>query len=131
MKETLSNSEEITKNEEVLKGMANYAKTIKVGSTSSVFGDLEINEENGEISSVNSSNNSKFKVCSNTLPEKTGFWTKVKNVLCYRIEVKLTPYEQKLENEINDFLHQEITWKSIKEAALAEVPITWRGKRIF
>lgn len=72
-----------------------------------------------------------FKVASTNLPEKTGFWTKVKNALFYEIKVELTPYQQKIENEINEFLHQEITWKSLKEAALSEVPITFRGKRIF
>lgn len=72
-----------------------------------------------------------FKVASTNLPAKPGFWTKVKNVLFYEIKVELTPYQQKIENEINDFLHQEITWKSLKEAALSEVPITFRGKRIF
>ena len=29
------------------------------------------------------------------------------------IKVELTPYQQKVENEINDFLHQEITFKGI------------------
>ena len=72
-----------------------------------------------------------FKVASTNLPEKTGFWTKVKNALFYEIKVELTPYQQKIENEINGFLHQEITWKSLKEAALSEVQITFRGKRIF
>ena len=74
-----------------------------------------------------------FKVsrASTNLPEKTGFWTKLKNALFYEVRVELTPYQQKIEDEINDFLHQEITWKSIKEAALSEVPITYRGKRIF
>lgn len=72
-----------------------------------------------------------FKVASTNLPAKTGFWTKVKNILFYEIKVELTPYQQKIENEINEFLHQEITWKSLKEAALSEVPITFRGKRIF
>lgn len=72
-----------------------------------------------------------FKVASTNLPAKPGFWTKVKNILFYEIKVELTPYQQKIEDEINEFLHQEITWKSLKEAALSEVPITFRGKRVF
>ena len=80
---------------------------------------------------TSNSSYSSFKVSNNTLPEKTGFWTKLKNVLFYEVKVELTPYQQKIEDEINAFLHQEITWKSIKEAALSEVPITFRGKRIF
>ena len=84
----------------------------------------------GEKSS-SSSVYSEFKVANSNLPEKTGFWTKLKNALFYEVKIELTPYQQKVENEINDFLHQEITWKSLKEAALSEVPITFRGKRIF
>ena len=79
----------------------------------------------------NSVSNTGFKVASTNLPAKPSFWTKVKNALFYEIKVELTPYQQKIEREINDFLHQPITWQSLKEAALSEVPITFRGKRIF
>ena len=82
-------------------------------------------------SSASESSVSGFKVASTNLPAKPSFWTKVKNALFYEIKVELTPYQQKIENEINEFLHQPITWKSLKEAALSEVPITFRGKRIF
>ena len=76
---------------------------------------------------------SDFRVAkTNTrLPEKTSFWTKVKNALFCEIQIELTPYQQKVEDEINDFLHQDITLQSLKEAALSEVPITFMGKRIF
>ena len=96
------------------------------------FGDVFSNSNNSSNENTEEKvNNSVFKVSGTNLPEKTSIWTKVKNVLCYQIKVELTPYQQKIENEINDFLHQEITWKSLKEAALSEVPITFRGKRIF
>lgn len=103
---------------ESIKGIADALKKVNGNS-----------EEIGE--SLGSKECSEFKVTKTNLPEKTGFWTKVKNALFYEIKVELTPYQQKIENEINDFLHQEITWKSLKEAALSEVPITFRGKRIF
>ena len=90
------------------------------------------NEEIGGIEEFsNSVSDTGFKVASTNLPAKPTFWTKVKNALFYEIKVELTPYQQKIEREINDFLHQPITWKSLKEAALSEVPITFRGKRIF
>jgi len=54
-----------------------------------------------------------FKVCENTLPEIPSFWTKVKNVLLYEVKVELTPYQQKVEDEINEFLHQEVSFKKI------------------
>lgn len=50
---------------------------------------------------------------------KKGFWSKVKEFLFQEIDlnapikVELTPYQQKIENEINEFLHQEISFKSI------------------
>ena len=54
-----------------------------------------------------------FKPCTNVLPEKTGFWVKVKNIMLYEINVELTPYQQKIEDEINEFLHQEVSLKKV------------------
>ena len=31
------------------------------------------------------------------------------------MKIELTEGQQKLENEINDFLHQDITWKKVKD----------------
>lgn len=108
---------------EAVKEIADVLK--KVNGSSKDISDEEIGENAGTISGTG------FKVASTNLPAKPSFWTKVKNALFYEIKVELTPYQQKIENEINDFLHQPITWKSLKEAALSEVPITFRGKRIF
>lgn len=50
---------------------------------------------------------------------KKGFWSKVKEFLFQEIDlnapikVELTPYQQKVEDEINEFLHQEISFKGI------------------
>lgn len=85
-------------------------------------------ENNGEITGY--TNASTFKVSTN-LPEKTGVWTKIKNVLLCEIKVELTPYQQKIEDEINEFLHQEVTWQSFKNFLFQEVPVTYKGKRIF
>lgn len=119
---------EVTGTEEIdaVKGIADALK--KVNAMSS--------EKEGEgISGIeefsSSVSDTGFKVASTNLPAKPNFWTKVKNALFYEIKVELTPYQQKIENEINEFLHAPITWKSLKEAALSEVPITFRGKRIF
>lgn len=48
------------------------------------------------------------------LPVKSGFWSKVKAFCFTEISVKLTPHQQKIENEINDFFNKEITWASVK-----------------
>lgn len=60
-------------------------------------------------------------VASTNLPATTGFWSKFKSVLFYEIKVELTPKQQKIENEINDFLHQEITWTKVKDFLFQEV----------
>ncbi len=61
------------------------------------------------------------------LPVKQGFWNKFK---CFwlqeidwnkEIRVELTPYEQKVENEINEFLHQEITWEKVHNFLFQEI----------
>ena len=31
------------------------------------------------------------------------------------IKVELTPYQQKLEDQINEFLHQDITWEKFRK----------------
>lgn len=55
------------------------------------------------------------------LPIKQGFWEKIKvfwfeNINWNKeIKIELTPHQQKIENEINEFLHQEVTWKKIHD----------------
>lgn len=57
----------------------------------------------------------------NQLPTKVGFWSKFKNFLFQDITVELTPYQQKVEDEINEFLHQEITWTGVKNFLFQEI----------
>ena len=58
------------------------------------------------------------------LPTKISPWTKVKNFLFQEITVELTPKQEKVFQEVHDFWHQEITWKSFKEFWLQEIEIT-------
>lgn len=64
---------------------------------------------------------------SNTnLPVVRSFWSNMKAFWLQEIDltqkvdwsreivVELTPYQQKIENEINEFLHQEITWEKFR-----------------
>ena len=50
---------------------------------------------------------------------KQGLWTRIKSFLFQEIDltapikVELTPYQQKVEDEINEFLHQEVSLKNI------------------
>ncbi len=61
------------------------------------------------------------------LPTKIGFWQKFKTFWLQdidwnkEIKVVLTPKQQKVENEINEFLHQEITWEKVHDFLFQEV----------
>ena len=105
--------------------MANIEKV------SGVFGGIKTDEpiqncgNNGigienaiNINGENTINNSST---GTNLPAKNTFWNKVKSVLFYDIKVELTPYEQKVEDEVNEFLHQEVTWTKVKNFLFQEV----------
>lgn len=61
------------------------------------------------------------------LPTKVGFWQKFKSFWLQEIDwnkeikVVLTPKQQKIEDEINEFLHQEITWGKVADFLFQEV----------
>ncbi len=55
------------------------------------------------------------------LPVKLGFWNKFKSFLFQDINVELTPYQQKVEDDINGFLHQEVTWQGVKNFLFQEI----------
>ena len=61
------------------------------------------------------------------LPTKVGFWQKFKAFWLQEIDwnkeikVVLTPKQQKIEDEINEFLHQEITWEKVHDFLFQEV----------
>lgn len=61
------------------------------------------------------------------LPVKVGFWNKFKAFWLQDIDwnkeirVELTPKQQKVEDEINEFLHQEITWEKVHDFLFQEI----------
>lgn len=67
------------------------------------------------------------------LPTKYGFWQKFKSFWLQEIDwnkeikVVLTPKQQKIEDEINEFLHKEITWEKVHDFLFQE--ITFRKKK--
>ncbi len=72
-----------------------------------------------------------FKVCttSTNLPAKPGgFFSKLKAILFYEIKVELTPYQQKVEDEINAFLHQEVTWQGFKNFLFQDISFSKKNK---
>lgn len=75
---------------------------------------------------------------NNSLPVTRGFWSNMKAFWLQKVDltqkvdwkreikVELTPYQQKIENELNDFLHQEITWDKFRN--FLTQPVTF-GKK--
>lgn len=101
---------------------------------SNYFGGIEQNENNfntvGEnINTVNTGINYNGETITENsgLPMKTNFWTKVKSVLFREVKIELTPHQKKIEKEINDFLHQEITWEKVHDFLFQEV--TFRKRK--
>lgn len=86
-----------------------------------VFGGVEF--ENGEQPNLENKN----------LPVKPSLWIRFKNFWLQEIDwnkeikVELTPYQQKVEDEINDFLHQDITWNKVHDFLFQEV--SFRSKK--
>ncbi len=88
---------------------------------SGVFGGVQFdNEEKKQVQEAGTIRN-------NNLPVEQGFWCKFKAFWLQEIDwnkeikVELTPKQQKIENEINEFLHQEITWKKIHDFLFQEI----------
>lgn len=92
-----------------------------------VIGEFAINNEQINNNEGINNNGLEFKPSQN-LPTKVGFWTKFKNFWLQDIKVELTPKQQKVEDEINEFLHQEITWQGVKDFLFQEVSFGKKNK---
>lgn len=114
--------------------MADLGEENKVNG---VFGGIEFNNQPNEntgiqkndfqvIGNAQTLKNGSFQEISNAgtirnanLPVKKGFWNSFKGFWLQEvswnkeIKVELTPYQQKVENEVNEFLHQEVTWDKV------------------
>ena len=70
-----------------------------------------------------------FKPVDTTLPVKQGVWSRFKAFwlqdaeafLAQEIKVELTPAQQKIEDEINEFLYQEVTWQKVHDFLFQEI----------
>jgi len=77
-----------------------------------------------------------FKPVDTTLPVKQGFWSRCKafwlqdaeEFLNQEIKVVLTPKQQKIEDEINEFLYQEITWQKVHDFLFQEISFGKKDK---
>ncbi len=103
----------------------------EISKISGVFGGAELsNSTNEQEIQVNAGT---IRQEGSNLPTKVGFWNKFKAFWLQdidwnrEIKVELTPYQQKIENEINEFLHQEITWEKVHDFLFQE--ISFRSKK--
>ena len=84
-----------------------------INQESGVFGGISFENEINENNVVENAGT----IRNEALPAKTGFWQKFKAFWLQdidwnkEIKVELTPAQQKVEDDINEFLHQEITWE--------------------
>ena len=101
--------------------MADLGEENKV---SGVLGGVEF--ENNDVEKVNNIENA-GTIRNDKLPVKVGFWNKFKSFWLQEIDwnkeikVELTPGQQKVEDEINEFLHQEITWEKVHDFLFQDV----------
>lgn len=91
---------------------------------SSIYEGIPMNDSNNEnVESIENAGT----ILKQNLPTTQGFWSKFKSFWLQEIDwntpivVELTPYQQKVEDEINEFLHQEITWEKVHDFLFQEV----------
>lgn len=68
-------------------------------------------------------------VSESSLPAKVGVWPKVKAFLFQEIKVELTPAQQKFEDDLNDFLHIELTWQDFKDFLFQDITFGKKNKK--
>ena len=72
---------------------------------------------------------------SSNLPVKTGMWTSVKNFLFQEIDLnkpivlELTPREEKVLNEVHNFLFQEVKFPELHDFLFQEITLFGKGKK--
>lgn len=93
-----------------------------IEEVSGVYGGVKLEENTQGNTEDNYLAQFEFKPnAEQNLPAKRSFWDKFKSKLFYEVKIELTPYGQKVENEINDFLHQEITWQKVKDFLFQDI----------
>ena len=94
-----------------------------------VFGGVQLENKETEVNRNLGTNygENAGTIRNKKLPVKQGFWNKFKAFWLQEIDwnkeikVELTPAQQKVEDEINEFLHQEITWGKVHDFLFQEI----------
>ena len=114
-------------NDKTTKEEGNMADLGEENKVSGVFGGVQFDGNNNQENGNNGFIQNAGTIRNQDLPVKQGFWTKFKAFWLQpidwnkEIKVELTPYQQKVEDEINDFLHQEITWEKVHDFLFQEI----------
>ena len=89
-------------------------------NANSIFGDFGI--QNADTANNTNPAGENFRpIDKQKAVTKQGLWSKIRAFLFQEIDltapvkVELTPYQQKVEDEINEFLHQEVTYNGISK----------------
>lgn len=94
-----------------------------MNTKSGVFGGVEL----GSFEEEELENAGTIREAGSNLPIKYGFWNRFKAFWLQEIDwnqeikVELTPHQQNIEEEINEFLHQDITWEKVRNFLFQEV----------
>ena len=124
----------------ILYSITNVEICIKFTKEEKKVADLEENKVSGVFGGVEfekegvPENAGTIRTGESNLPTKVGFWSKFKAFWLQEIDwnkeikVELTPYQQKVEDEINEFLHQEITWGKVHDFLFQEVTFGRKNK---
>ena len=92
-----------------------------------VFGGVSFEEK--DVKEMENIQENAGTIRNEALPAKVGFWQKFKAFWLQEIDwnkeikVELTPKQQKVEDEINEFLHQEITWEKVHDFLFQEIKL--------
>ena len=98
----------------------------EINKVSGTFGGIELEQIQNE-GTLSQQDAGTIRQVGSNLPAKVGFWNKFKSFWLRDIEwnkeikVELTSTQQKIEDEINDFLHQDITWDRVRNFLFQKV----------
>ena len=89
-------------------------------NANSIFGDFGI-QNAGTANNTGVAGENFRPIDRHKAVTKQGLWSRIRAFLFQEVDltapikVELTPYQQKVEDEINDFLHQEVSFKGISK----------------
>lgn len=62
-----------------------------------------------------------MEINNSALPTEVGLWSKFKSFFLQEIKVELTPFQQRIEDDLNRVLGQEVTWQGVKGFLFQEI----------